>query len=124
MNQPTDNLKIQFARLKEDWSNVNTKPKTDSDDRHTYGAGCSWNGPIAAVKSNGGLPRCPHCNGMLFEMLSSEWRESAKTYSKEKDDRDYPAFMEWLSTRGTCSPLRNDSDLRKLRMEFVSLHLI
>lgn len=119
-----ESAKIYFDKAKGDFSNVNPPRRgspSDADNRHVYGAACSWNGPIAKIGSNGGLPACPHCKGMLFEMDAGKWHAGIADYCLKRDDRDYPAFMAWLSNRGTCSPFRNQQDLDVLRSEFNAL---
>lgn len=122
MNQPQE----AFDKARGDFFNVNRTSRTaiESDNRHVYGSGCSWNGPIAKIGTNGGLPACPHCRGMLFEMPERVWMGAMLKYVEDQNDPDYPKFIAWLSTRGTCSPLRRDEDLMLLRMHFVSLNLI
>lgn len=85
-----------------------------------YGATCSWTGPISAVKKIQGIPVCPHCNGVLFQMEEKDWQDGIKMHSDRSSDVHYPAFVKWLETRGACSPIRNKG-FEKLREEFNNL---
>lgn len=71
-----------------------------ADTRIAYGANCSWWGPIADVGTKpSGLPCCPVCGGMLFEVASSdEWWSGARRYEADGHP-DYVAFLEWLQGR-------------------------
>lgn len=116
-----EKAKIQFDRLKGDFSNVKGPAARNfavEDGRHVYSATCSWNGSIAKVGSNGGLPACPHCGSMLFEQSADDWHRGIAEYAEAKADPIYPRFIAWLSTRGKCSPLRSENDLNALRTEF------
>lgn len=114
------NKEDAFNKLRADFNNVN-RPRPAIDNRHTYSVSCSWNGPIAEVGNNAGLPGCPHCGSMLFEGATSEWNQSVNDYAEKVNDIQYPVFMRWLSTRGKCSPLRCPADLVVLREEFDKL---
>ena len=64
------------------------------EERYVYGANCNWHGPIQKVKSNGGLPCCPQCSGMLFEMKSkAEWDKNVARYAAENGEPLYPEFV-------------------------------
>lgn len=88
------------------------------DNRHVYGVGCSWNGPIANVAMRGMLPACPHCGGVLYEMDADKWGVNVQTHSFRTKDAGYPKFIKWLADRGTCSPLHSQADLIALRVIF------
>lgn len=71
------------------------------DDRVVYGASCVWWDYIAsAVADENGLPCCPHCRGVLYEMPRGEWEESIERYTKESGDMNYPFLWAWL--KGKC----------------------
>ncbi len=114
-------LKDAFDKARGDFANVNAKRLASEDNRHVYSASCSWNGPIAKVGSNGGLPACPHCGSMLLEMDADEWARGVAEYAESKSDPRYPKFIEWMATRGKCSPFRNRTDLDALRSDFNDL---
>lgn len=70
-------------------------------ERVVYGARCTWWGLISEASAKpSGLPCCPHCGGVLFEVPSeTEWW--AGVDQAERDGRaGYRAFIEWL--RGRC----------------------
>jgi len=73
------------------------------DRRVVYGARCSWWGSISEVGSIGsGLPCCPTCSGVLFEVPSAqEWWAGVDRHEAE-GRTGYRAFIEWL--RGRCFP--------------------
>lgn len=78
------------------------------DTRIAYGATCLWWDTIDKVGTNGkgpigGLPCCPICKGVLFEVSSmQEWDAGITKYAIKNSDTTYPAFMQWL--RGKCRP--------------------
>lgn len=92
--------------------------KSDTTDtRIVYGARCVWwdgiekigktpagVGPTAKM---GGLPCCPHCGGVLFEMDSPKrwWDGVAK--HEANGNPGYRAFIEWL--KGKCFPTMDDA---------------
>ena len=66
-----------------------------------YGANCVWWDSInKASRKSTGLPACPHCDGVLFEVSSEEWFKKTNEY--EKAHSGYKKFIEWL--RGKCFP--------------------
>ena len=76
------------------------------DARIAYGAGCTWWGPISAVGFRplrsgepDGLPCCPHCGGMLFEVASEEkWWNGVDKYNE-----DYPGYRRLVTwAKGKC----------------------
>jgi hypothetical protein len=72
------------------------------DTRIVYGARCTWWDSITEVaKHPSGLPCCPHCRGVLYEMASeAEWWAAVDQFGLSNPD--YRAFIEWL--RGRCFP--------------------
>ena len=74
------------------------------DSRIVYGAMCLWWDSIDKVsKTPTGLPCCPHCGGVLFEMASlEEWNQTVDTFEKESPSPGYREFINWL--RGKCFP--------------------
>lgn len=71
------------------------------DSRIVYGATCAWWDSIDKVsKTPGGLPCCPHCGGVLFEMPTEEaWWRSVDTHERNGHP-GYRWFITWL--RGKC----------------------
>ncbi len=65
-----------------------------SDTRYVYGVRCAWFGPISAVgQLPGGLPCCPHCKSILFEMDEADWWAGV-----DKHDATHPGYrkmIEW-----------------------------
>ena len=73
-----------------------------SDDRYVYGARCAWFGPISAVGHlPGGLPCCPYCKSVLFEMPESQWWEGVDRH--EKVHPGYRAMIEWAADKHFAS---------------------
>jgi hypothetical protein len=72
------------------------------DTRVVYGARCSWWDSIdKAVRIPGsGIPRCPHCHGVLYEMSAADWATSVRRYVSVQPD--YVEFIAWC--RGRCMP--------------------
>jgi hypothetical protein len=57
--------------------------------------------------SDHGLPACPKCGGVLFEMESKqEWDGLVEKYSTENDEPLYSEFVESLR-EGPCKPNRD-----------------
>lgn len=92
-------------------------PTSGRSGLHVYGAVCSWSGPIEKVgllpakdisipgrkepiKSQG-LPCCPYCKGVLFQMDESEWWQGVDAYER-KGATNYRAFIEWKERIGKC----------------------
>lgn len=77
-----------------------------------YGARCSWwdAKENAGTRESGykgvpGLPCCPHCGGVLFEIEERTWNLGVETreafkWAAERDD--YPELVAW--SRGRCFP--------------------
>jgi hypothetical protein len=74
-----------------------------ADPRIVYGAGCSWWDSIDKVaKTASGLPCCPHCGGVLFEVANeARWWRDVQMFESEHEP-GYRKFIEWL--RGRCFP--------------------
>lgn len=75
-----------------------------ADQRIAYGARCTWWDSITKAgrvgKVVGGLPCCPHCGGVLFEVESERlWWEQVDRYAKTTAE-GYREFMAWA--RGKC----------------------
>lgn len=75
-----------------------------TDTRIVHGANCSWWDSIDKVGSNDGLPCCPFCKGMLFEVPDEKtWWDGVDKYAAAGIGRPwYRKFIEWL--RGKCFP--------------------
>jgi hypothetical protein len=73
------------------------------DTRIVYGAGCTWWDSIDKVgKHPKGLPCCPHCNSMLFEMDGPDMWWSGVAAYEAKGNPGYREMIEWM--RGKCFP--------------------
>ena len=74
-----------------------------ADPRIVYGATCSWWDSIDKVaKKPSGLPSCPNCGGVLFEVSSEKvWWADVDRHDRERDP-GYRQFIEW--SRGKCFP--------------------
>jgi hypothetical protein len=72
--------------------------------RIAYGAACTWWDSIDKVgNTESGLPCCPHCGSVLFEVPSiAAWRIGVDRYAAEKNDPSYAAMVAW--GRGKCFP--------------------
>lgn len=76
-------------------------PGIEGDRRVVYGATCAWWDYIDKVAVLGnGLPCCPHCKGVLFELDRGEWEEGIEERMKKTNNPGYPIFMTWL--KGKC----------------------
>lgn len=103
--------------------------RADSDTRFCYGANCTWYGSIHEVsnthkhprwsreskKDDHGLPCCPVCGGMLFEMPNeSEWWKGIDQFEsgdypgpKSHPHPGYRAMWEWQRKQKQCFGGRN-----------------
>jgi hypothetical protein len=74
----------------------------DDDNRIVYGATCSWWDSISEVgRLPSGLPCCPHCRGVLYEIYTeAQWWELVDDYAVMTDSPGYRATVEWA--RGRC----------------------
>lgn len=71
----------------------------DGDGRLCYGATCTWFGSIHETKQ-AGVPVCPHCGGVLFEMdHEGQWWSGVDKYEAE----GHPGYRKmWEWARGKC----------------------
>ncbi len=76
------------------------QPETDT--RNVHGARCTWWDAISESKTGAhGLPGCPHCGGVLYEVATeAQWWEAIDRH--DKHEPGYRALMEWA--RGNCYP--------------------
>lgn len=77
------------------------------DERIVYGARCLWWDSIdKAAQNKMGIPCCPRCLGVLYEVPSEAmWMESVERYALSKPG--YVEFIRWL--RGRCFPTVHDA---------------
>lgn len=83
-----------------------------SDTRYVYSAGCTWNESISEVAKTGagGLPCCPHCGSVLFELPNeAKWFGGAAKHDKTHEG--YLEFIKWV--RGKCFTGAEMEGLRK-----------
>lgn len=80
------------------------QPSDRHDPRLVYGARCVWWDHISKASQNAaGLPCCPHCGSVLFEVDSwRTWDANVAAHTLKSGDADYPKFIAWL--RGRCIP--------------------
>jgi hypothetical protein len=80
------------------------QPGDRHDPRLVYGARCVWWDHISKASTNAvGLPCCPHCGSVLFEVDGwKTWDANVAAFALKSGDANYPAFMKWL--RGRCFP--------------------
>lgn len=72
------------------------------DTRVVYGAVCTWWDTIDKVSTTqSGLPCCPHCGGVLYQMESEEEMRSQNARISKRFGIDYQAAMDWC--RDKCS---------------------
>ena len=73
------------------------------DKRIVYGAGCTWWDSIDKVATlDNGLPCCPYCSSVLFEMSNiEEWDKNVLSYEQDGNP-GYRKMIEWM--RGKCFP--------------------
>lgn len=81
----------------------------NADRRVVYGATCLWWDSITQVSVTGhGLPCCPHCGGVLYEVeTEAVWWAQVDAYEAGKPWPGYRAFVTWL--RGRCFPSRESA---------------
>lgn len=64
-----------------------------------YGANCVWWDSIdKSGILNSGLPCCPICRNVLFQMNEAEWQERVVNF--DKTHKGYAEFIAWL--KGKC----------------------
>ncbi len=74
------------------------------DKRYVYGATCTWRGPIQAVSADGGIPRCPQCGSVLYEVEdSTKWFDQIAAFDADGHE-GYSDFQEWLAALPKCIP--------------------
>lgn len=71
------------------------------DPRIVYSARCSWWDSIdKTAKTSSGLPCCPNCHSVLFEIENIEAWWTAVDHFEKSSHKGYRKFVEWL--RGKC----------------------
>lgn len=77
--------------------------RSTTDPRIVYGI-CAWWDSIGKASSKpSGLPCCPHCGSVLFELESEiVWWANVDAYVERTGDTEYRALIEWM--RGKCFP--------------------
>jgi hypothetical protein len=74
-----------------------------TDTRIVYGARCTWWDTIDKVNKNRvGLPCCPHCRSVLFEMDSIEEFMGGAREHEKLGHPGHVEMVEWM--RGRCFP--------------------
>lgn len=81
-----------------------TASMSRSSERYCYGARCTWHGRISQVgKLEDGLPCCPFCQSVLFEVPTErEWWEGVSKYTEAHSG--YRAMLEWQVAQNKCFP--------------------
>lgn len=76
------------------------------DKRFVYGARCCWFGSITEVgHTDGGLPCCPHCRSVLYEMPDeTTWWDGVDRY-EASGHPGYRAMVEWMRGKHFRSPI-------------------
>lgn len=73
-----------------------------------YGALCVWWDDKALVGAKpSGLPCCPVCGGVLFEVEEDDWFRDAATY-EQNGHPGYLDFLTWL--RGKCFRTKGEAE--------------
>lgn len=70
------------------------------DNRHVYGAGCTWHGPIAECGKNHEIPCCPHCYCVLLEMPEDQWNRALDQF--DSMNPGYKEFINWCNKAKKC----------------------
>lgn len=67
-----------------------------------FGAGCTWWDTIDKAGKNAvGMPVCPHCSSVLYELPTmKDWYDRVDAHDKQEPG--YREFINWL--RGQCFP--------------------
>lgn len=88
------------------------RPTPDTGDLIAYGARCSWYDDKAnAATLDGtptGLPCCPHCRGVLFEIERHAWDlgvRERRAFESFADRDDYPDLVTWAHGRCFTTPI-------------------
>ena len=81
-----------------------------------YGARCVWwdsidKAAILNTPSGHGLPRCPHCKGVLMQQSESDWWREVDLYERDGHP-GYRKMVEWW--RGKCFP-----NMAAMRLAYV-----
>jgi hypothetical protein len=79
-----------------------------SDTRIVYGAGCLWWDNVEKAASRGGIPCCPFCGSVLFEVSDQKiWDEWAKRFEED----GHPNYTKLLTfMRGKCFKKMEDAE--------------
>jgi hypothetical protein len=91
-----------------------------------YGATCTFWGQITdAAQLPSGLPCCPHCHGILFQMDFKDWFDQAMKYAKDNKDPEYLEFLFFMMKR-QCKPYAinaggSSNAWQQLRAEYDNL---
>lgn len=72
-----------------------------------FGACCVWWDSIDKVSTNGGLPCCPFCGGVLFQINEEEWNSNVAKHEKNNHP-GYSGFISWL--RGKCFETQEEAE--------------
>lgn len=86
---------------------------TKPDTRIVYGAQCCYWGPIQSVgvQRGSGLPCCPYCGGLLFEMEDEEQlMRGARAYD-QSGHLGYVGFLMWARGRKCTKTLEEQQAL-------------
>ena len=71
-------------------------------DLAVYGACCKWWDTIdKTARTESGLPCCPNCGGVLFQLPLDEWWKDVDRY-EANGNPGYRKFVEWW--QGKCFP--------------------
>lgn len=77
--------------------------ETGTDTRVVYGANCMWWDSISKVATTrNGLPCCPFCGGVLFEVDNEGTFLIGAAQHEAAGNPGYVQFVKWL--RGKCYP--------------------
>ncbi|WP_161884478.1 hypothetical protein [Deinococcus alpinitundrae] len=93
------------------------------DTRIVYGAGCTyWGGIYSIGRGPVGLPGCPYCGGLLYEVQTEEeYLDCIDVNSAAAGDFGYSGFIRWNKGRPCKSlhpDLDGDSAFERLRAEY------
>lgn len=109
MTRPTRGAKLARRRrrkARQDRPGSTQRPRVAPRDGDliAYGAMCSWYDDKAKVgHKESGLPCCPHCGGVLFEIERDVWERGVTerlAFTHVADRADYPQLVAWA--RGRC----------------------
>jgi hypothetical protein len=75
----------------------------NEQDLMVYSAHCTWCAPISkASKLESGIPCCPHCKSVLFQMERADWDKGVVGFIASNGDHAYPSYLEWVATTDRC----------------------